>query len=713
MSIIRCDGKFDFLFYDIKVQLFPENHAMSGQVEFSIRNLVDNTNSIILTLLPTLEISRLSAQGDDLTYTRNGIELTIYLKKALKKGDEQTFKIDYSGELVAHRGYDGYVGEEGVFMRPFAAWYPYCVSGPECFHFPDVPYVLEVRAPLGWTLFAHPESPHVEQEADQVVYRWDGRQPHQRQPVWWGIVLIGGKYHKIERKIGDHNITFFALEKSGRNVEKIVRIIGELWGKLDEFSNMPPLPRQIRLAEYADFLAITHQPVHTHFYRSKRFDHPRNLTGNLVWNDIEEWGGLSETNFIDYDDVWWMELGDHLRQWFWAEDDRSPEGWLAADLEWLLRFYLGLSQTRVQQLAWFDVRTTKGAWAWWMWRKMIGDEAFSRALHRLRTGAFPKDTVIGVKEFFSLTSDEAGIPSDWFWEQWMERTSAPLITFERVSVEERPGGFVVDVVLGQPGDVYHLPLDIVLRTDEEEICQSIFMNERDHHLAFRCKGKPEILEIDPERKIMKLPHGNPTSRIFKSIDLGFAIAFALDYPRYGLEDKALRYGKRIVVVPTELLDVAEALKPYLQTPWGNPDLPEGFADLDEDQKRLTITLPVEIYSPDEVTEELLKNHNLVLIGNPENNHIIEKMAISSMEFQQDKISAGEAMIEDEKQALIVFGENPQNDERFCLIVTALSNEALRQPPDFTEMPGDYLIYQDGKPLRVGFQTLRRCIYRIP
>jgi len=116
--IIRCDGKFDFLFYDIKAQLFPEDHAISCQVEFSIRNLVDNTNSLILTLLPTLEISGITAQGDDLTYERNGHELTIHLKKALNARDEQTFRIDYSGEMIANSGYDGYVGEEGVFMRP-------------------------------------------------------------------------------------------------------------------------------------------------------------------------------------------------------------------------------------------------------------------------------------------------------------------------------------------------------------------------------------------------------------------------------------------------------------------------------------------------------------------------------------------------------------------------------------------------------------------
>ncbi len=92
---------------------------MSGRIQYS--PLVDSTSSLSLVLLPSLEISSLTAQGDDLTYERNDHELKIFLKEDLKKGDEQTFRIDYSGEMIANSGYDGYVGEEGAFMRPFAA----------------------------------------------------------------------------------------------------------------------------------------------------------------------------------------------------------------------------------------------------------------------------------------------------------------------------------------------------------------------------------------------------------------------------------------------------------------------------------------------------------------------------------------------------------------------------------------------------------------
>jgi len=552
-------------------------------------------------------------------------------------------------------------------------------------------------------LFAHPKSPDIEQKTDKVVYRWDGRQPHQRIPHW-GIVLIGGKYHKTERKISGHKLTFFGFDREDNSTEKFLNNLGELVSWLDEVSNVPFLPRNFRLAETAPFLHPTYQPEHTQFYSSARFDYPQSLTFLLIGDDILRWQSLSDADCLD---PLMFELSSHLHQLFWTEKQCSPEGWLSADLERHLRGYLGIIQRKSQPLSWDKVSSTKGVWAWWMWRQIVGDKAFSRALCRLRTGAFPKDTVIDPREFFSLTSDEAGLPFDWFWEQWMERTSVPQVKFSQVRVEERQGNLLVEATVHQPGDLYHLPLDIVLRTTEEELCQSIFMKERDYPLAFRCQGEPIELEIDPERKIMKVPSGET----FKPVHLGFDIAFS---GRHGasipITDEALRHGKRIIIVPSELLDVAEALKPYLEKRLDNPQ--QLITDEPSTNRTQLMPIPVEIYPPDETTEELLKHHNLVIIGTPQNNNLIIQMARHAVMFSSNKISFGEAVLESKEQGLIAFGEHPQNAERFVMIVTALGNEALRQPPDFTEMPGDYLIYQKGKPLRVGFQKPYQWVYRI-
>jgi hypothetical protein len=706
--IIRSDEKFEFLFYDIKGELFPKDHRLVCQVELSVRSLIDELSSLTLVLHPTLEVENVSSSGETLVYDRDGVALKVSLKQTLQKGDEQTFKIDYQGELIAigpDGYYDGYIGEEGIFMRTFAGWYPYCTIGPECFFFPDVPYLLEMLAPLDWTLFAHPESPEIEQEDDHVVYRWDGRQTHQRIPHW-GIVLIGGKYHQTERKINDHKLTFFGLSRKDDSTDKFIANLSELVSWLDEISNVPSLPRNFRLAETASFLHPTYQPEHTQFYSSARFDYPRSLMLLLIWDDIRLWQRLSDARCID---PLAFELGNHLHQLFWTEKQKeSPQGWLSADLERRLRGYLGIIQRKSQPLSWEQVSSTKGVWAWWMWRQMVGGETFSRALCRLRTGAFPKNTVIDPTDFFSLTSDEAGLPFDWFWQQWMERTSAPQVKFSRVRVEELQGSFLVEVTIHQPGDLYHLPLSIVLRTAEGEFVQSIFMKERDYPLAFRCQSEPIELEIDPERKVMKVP----SDETFKTVHLGFDIAFSGG--RHGasipITDEVLRYGKRIVIVPPELKDIAEALKPYLEKRLGNPQ--QLVTDEPSVNRIQLMPIPVEIYHPDEVTEELLKNHNLVLIGTPEDNPLIEQMTRHAMMFNSHQISAGEAVIENKEQGLIAFFEHPQNAQRFCLIVTALRNEALKQPPDFTEMLGDYLIYQKGEPFQVGFQNPYRWVYRI-
>lgn len=70
------------------------------------------------------------------------------------------------------------------------------------------------------------------------------------------------------------------------------------------------------------------------------------------------------------------------------------------------------------------------------------------------------------------------------------------------------------------------------------------------------------------------------------------------------------------------------------------------------------------------------------------------------------------MIDSTDQALIALGEHPMNPERFCLHVTGLSDDAIQEPPDFTEMPGDYLIYRNGKALKVGYQKPYRLKYQL-
>ena len=338
-----------------------------------------------------------------------------------------------------------------------------------------------------------------------------------------------------------------------------------------------------------------------------------------------------------------------------------------------------------------------------MWHQIIGDEAFYHTLTRLSTGPLPQDRPLTMKDFYQLTSDESGIPFDWFWDQWVEGVSAMQFWLDKTVTKEHKDGYSVEVWLNQTGDLYQVPLEVLLRTETEEIRQRIFIRERTNHLRFQCHGKPLELEIDPERKVFKAP----TVNRFKPIDLGFSIPFGEIMFRWS---EVFRQGKRLVIAPPELRPIAEGLRFYLEKRARNS--PQSISADPNFDRSQPFPVPVEIHTPNEVNAEMLKAHNLVLVGTPQNNPLIEEYALDSLTFDVSRIVAGETVIDNTDQALIALGEHPKNLGRFCLHVTGLSNEVIQEPPDFTEMPGDFLIYRNGKALKVGYQKPYRLKYQL-
>ena len=56
--IVRCDGIFDIIFYDIKGELFPKDTVWPRQVDVTIRSLMRGWGKVTFALHPTLEFLR-------------------------------------------------------------------------------------------------------------------------------------------------------------------------------------------------------------------------------------------------------------------------------------------------------------------------------------------------------------------------------------------------------------------------------------------------------------------------------------------------------------------------------------------------------------------------------------------------------------------------------------------------------------------------------
>ena len=227
-----------------------------------------------------------------------------------------------------------------------------------------------------------------------------------------------------------------------------------------------------------------------------------------------------------------------------------------------------------------------------MWHQIIGDEAFYRSLARLSTGPLPQDHPLTMKDFYQFTSDEAGIPFDWFWDQWVEGVGAMQFWFEKTVTKEHEDGYSVEVWLNQTGDLYQVPLEVLLRTETEEIHRSDLYSRADESPDFPMPREALGVGNRSGQKDFSKP---PAVNRLKPIDLGFSIPFGETMFRWS---EMFRQGKRLVIAPSELRSVAEELRSYLEKRARNsPQIVSADPNFDRSQR---LPVPVEIHTPDEV-----------------------------------------------------------------------------------------------------------------
>jgi hypothetical protein len=109
-----------------------------------------------------------------------------------------------------------------------------------------------------------------------------------------------------------------------------------------------------------------------------------------------------------------------------------------------------------------------------------------------------------------------------------------------------------------------------------------------------------------------------------------------------------------------------------------------------------------IYKDFEVSDDLLRSHDVVFVGRPEANSALaawaDKLGIS---FQGASFKIDGEVHASEREALVYAARNPLDPSH--LIMTVAGNDALRTvKASRLEAPAEYVILDDGNPVRNGF-----------
>ncbi|UCH21862.1 MAG: M1 family peptidase [Deltaproteobacteria bacterium] len=143
----------------------------------------------------------------------------------------------------------------------------------------------------------------------------------------------------------------------------------------------------------------------------------------------------------------------------------------------------------------------KAAMVFHMLRVMLGEEAFWGALKDLyRERLFQ---VVSWRDIQKAFERRGKLPLQKFFNQWVAQAGAPYLTFKEVSSQGTGDWWQVRGQIIQKRPYYRLKADLLLETDGQKIMKTISLAGKVTAFEVNCNSKPARLSLDPNVNIFR------------------------------------------------------------------------------------------------------------------------------------------------------------------------------------------------------------------
>jgi len=141
----------------------------------------------------------------------------------------------------------------------------------------------------------------------------------------------------------------------------------------------------------------------------------------------------------------------------------------------------------------------KYPWLMSILHQRVGDEAFLRAMRLL--GERFRFRTFTVEELVATLEQGTGADLKWWREEWLERRGVPILEIEWQAVPAN-SGFHVQGRIEQQGELYHIPLELAIRTVAGELRERIEVQGGATPFRFFARERPEAVVPDPDGWIL-------------------------------------------------------------------------------------------------------------------------------------------------------------------------------------------------------------------
>jgi hypothetical protein len=414
----------------------------------------------------------------------------------------------------------GTIGEEGVVLSGSSFWVP--SFGKEL-----VSFRLTVTVPEGWDAVSQGERTlHVLDGAARRV-RWDSPEPMDE------VYLIAGRFTEYSRKAGDVTAYAFLRAPDPNLAAKYLEATAQYVAMYSQL--IGPYPYK-KFALVENFWETGYGMPSFTLLGSKVIRFPFILHSSYPHEILHNWWGNSV--LVEYEQGNWSEgltayLADHLIKEnqgrgidYRLDTLNKYRDYVRDEQDFSLSDFLSRHSSASEAVGY-----GKALMLWHMLRLRLGDEKFTQGLRRVyRLYRFRRASFADFERIYSEVAQEDLEP---FFEQWVERTGAPVLSVEGQTLADQR--IRIAVRQEQAGDLYELtvPLAVTVAAEPKARIFPLSIKDRESEFEIPVSGSVLRIDLDPYFDVFRRLHRGETPPTLS--DLFGAAKVTLVLPEGGSE----------------------------------------------------------------------------------------------------------------------------------------------------------------------------------
>ncbi len=471
------------------------NDHLAATAAIQIRGISEGERVIRFDLLPTLRVTRVSSEGQDLPFIQEGSRrdgsFYAILAQSLKKGSEQEILVEYQGDKVVVNA-----GGGNFSVGARTSWYP----SLNAFH-DHTRFHLTFKVPRQYTLISVGKLLKQWTEQDFACTEWDSAVP---------VPVAGFNYGDFKKRVvtdttlnnfGIEGYAVSALPDSLKQAESIggmspsrlnenvmveaqnaMRIYDQWYGR-SEFSRIA-ITQQPQMSFGQSWPTLVYMPILAYFDSTQRWQ--MGLNSSRMAEFVDEvtahevshqwWGHM--VGWSSYHDQWLSEGFAYFSAGVYLQlTEKNPEKYLAYwdHAHKLLTdknaygqrpndagpVWLGLRLGSFKNPGGYNsVVYRKGGYVLHMLRSLMwsakeGDQAFKNMMQEFvktftnRNASTEDFMQVAAKHMTPAMDVEGNHRLDWFFREWVYGTAIPRYQFDSTVSPSPDGKFLLKATLTQ------------------------------------------------------------------------------------------------------------------------------------------------------------------------------------------------------------------------------------------------------------------------